>query len=96
MGKVLGGLSLAFGLIALLAGWAILFFVPLFSNYIVWGLCGAAVVLGIIGIIVDDSKGLAIAGLVIGAIAAVVYIIVWPLVLVGLLASILGGMGAFT
>jgi hypothetical protein len=89
MGKVWGALSLVFALVSLILGWLIIIFVP-FGSYIMWALPILAIIFGIIGIIVDDSKGMAIAGLILGIIA----IILWP-VLGGFILLMIGlsGMG---
>jgi hypothetical protein len=83
MGKALGIISLIFGLIGLLLGWLIWIFFPILG-YIV---PGVAIVTGIIGIVVDDSKGMAIAGLILGAIGLIV-IIVLPIIFVLILFSV--------
>jgi hypothetical protein len=91
MGKTFGALALVFGLVALLGGWAFLLFVP-FGDYILYALCGLAVVFGIIGIIKDDSKGMGIAGLILGIIAAFLWIILWVIIFVALFAGLMGGL----
>jgi len=78
MGKTFGALALVFGLIALLVGWAILIFVP-FGSYILYALCGLAIIFGIIGIIKDDSKGMGITGMILGIIALILWVFLWPL-----------------
>jgi len=92
MGKTFGALALVFGLIALLMGWAIMLFVAGFGSYIMYALCGLAIVLGIIGIITDDSKGMAIAGLILGLIALVIWPLLWTIIFVVLFAAIFGGL----
>jgi len=91
MGKVFGALSLVFALVSLLAGWAIVIFLFPYGMYIMWVLPILAIIFGIIGIVKDDSKGLGIAGLIIGIIA----LILWPVLGLLLLAPllILFGMG---
>lgn len=79
MGKVFGALALILGLIALIASWPIMIFFPDYGAYIVFALCGLAIIFGIFGIIKDDSKGMGIAGLIFGIFA----------ILVGLLAYFL-------
>ena len=71
MGKVFGILALICGLIGLAGGWFLGFFIP-YGAFIIPGL---AIVLGIIGIIVDDSKGLGIAGLILGVIGLIVAVV---------------------
>jgi len=83
MGKVFGALSLALALLGIFVGWLLAWVLP-------WGhiyLPIAAIILGIIGIIVDDSKGMAIAGLVIGSILLVIWLIFGTL-LIGLILLI--------
>ena len=71
MGKTFGVISLILALIALILGWLIIWFVP-YGGIITYAICGVAVVLGIVGIVVDDSKGPGIAGLILGIIAFIV------------------------
>jgi len=92
MGKTFGALALVFGLIALLMGWAIMLFVADFGSYIMYALCGLAIVLGIIGIITDDSKGMAIAGIILGLIALVIWPLLWTILFLVLFAAIFGGL----
>ena len=91
MGKTFGALSLVFALIALLAGWAIMFWVP-FGDIIMYVLCILAIVLGIVGIVKDDSKGMGIAGLILGIIALICYPVLWAIIFVVLFAGLLGGL----
>jgi len=86
----MGTISLIFGLLALLIGWLIMLFVP-FGNYIMYGFCGLAIVFGIIGIIKDDSKGKAIAGMILGIIALIVWPILWTVIFVIIFAGLFGG-----
>ncbi len=86
MGKVFGIFALIFGILGLLLGWAIGIFLP-FLPYGALYISGAAIVFGIIGIIADDSKGMAIAGLILGAIGLIV-IIVLPIIFVLILFSV--------
>ena len=69
MGKVFGILALIFGILGLLLGWLLWLFVPLPYSELYISI--AAIVFGIIGIIVDDSKGMAIAGLILGIIGLI-------------------------
>ena len=87
----MGTISLIFGLLALLIGWLIMLFVP-YGNYIMYALCGLAIVFGIIGIIKDDSKGKAIAGLILGIIALIVWPILWTVIFVLIFAGLLGSL----
>lgn len=89
MGKTFGALALVFGLIALLAGWAFILFVP-FGDYILYALCGLAIVFGIIGIIKDDSKGMGIAGLIIGIIALILWVFLWAILFIIIFAGLMG------
>ena len=87
----MGIISLIFGLLALLLGWLIMLFVP-FGDYIMYALCGLAIVFGIIGIIKDDSKGKAIAGMILGIIALILWPILWTIIAVILFAGLMGGL----
>lgn len=91
MGKTFGALALVFGLLALLVGWAILIFVP-YGNYIMYALCGLAIVFGIIGIIKDDSKGMGIAGMILGFIALVIWPILGAILIVIIFGSLFGSL----
>jgi len=91
MGKTFGALALVFGLVALLAGWAVMIFLP-FGDYILYALCGLAIVFGIIGIIKDDSKGMGIAGLILGIIAIFLWVILWVIIFVVIFAGLFGGL----
>jgi len=91
MGKIFGILALICGILGFV-GWLILGMLP----YGIFYLPGAAIVLGIVGLIVDDPKGMAIAGLILGIIGIVFVIFVLPL-LAGLLlllglSAILGSL----
>lgn len=92
MGKTFGALALVFGLVALLAGWAIMLFVAAYGNYIMYALCGLAIVFGIIGIIKDDSKGMGIAGMILGIIALVIWPLLWTILFVVIFAGLFGGL----
>jgi hypothetical protein len=91
MGKTFGALALVFGLVALLAGWAIIIFLP-FGDYILYALCGLAIVFGIIGIIKDDSKGMGIAGMILGIIAIIFWVVLWVVLAVLLFGALFGGL----
>ena len=78
MGKALGIISLICGLLGLLGGWLLGFFIPFGEHY----LPGIAIVTGIIGIIVQDSKGMAIAGLVLGVVTIIFVWFFLPIILV--------------
>ncbi len=95
MGKVFGVLSLIFGLIALLAGWAIQIFVSIMfgfsiASFALYAVCGLAIVFGIIGIIKDDSKGLGIAGLILGIIALILWQFLWIIIFALIFAGLMG------
>jgi len=80
MGKIFG-----------IVGWMFLGFLPYGAYY----LPGAAIVLGIVGFIVDDPKGMAITGMILGVIGIVFIIFILPLlaflfVLIGLGALLEG------
>ena len=73
MGKVYGILSLVFSLVSFGLSPFSYFYMPLvfriISSFLIPGLGVAGLVCGIIGVIKDDGKGLAIAGLIISPIA---------------------------
>lgn len=69
MSNTFGIISLIFGLLSLCCGWLIGAFISIPS--IGWIFPIIAVIFGIIGIIRDDSKGMAIAGLILGLISFV-------------------------
>jgi len=67
MGKALGIISLICGLLGLFGGWFLGFVIPFGEYY----LLGIAIVTGLIGVFVQDSKGMAIAGLILGIIGVI-------------------------
>ena len=85
MGKLFGILALLCGILGLFA-WLLLGTLPFGVYY----LPGAAILLGIIGLIVDESKGMAIAGLIFGIFDIVFILFILPMLLVFL---ILAGLG---
>lgn len=91
MGKTFGALALTFGLIALLVGWLIMWLVP-FGDIIMYVLCVLAIVFGIVGIIKDDSKGMGIAGLILGIIALICWPILWGIVFAVIILGLFGGL----
>ena len=86
MGKIFGIIALLCGILGLFA-WLLLGMLPFGIYY----LPAAAIVLGIVGLIVDDSKGMAIAGLIFGIFDIVFILFILPMLLVFL---ILMGFGA--
>ena len=80
MGKVFGILSLLFGIFGLF-GWLLFAMLPIVLPFSGFYLPGAAVVFGIIGIVSDDSKGMAIAGLILGIIGIIIVVLL-PFLLV--------------
>ena len=86
MGKIFGLLGLIFGLIGIIGVWFITFF--FYFGALLIGIL--AIVFGGIGIAKDDSKGLGIAGLILGIITLIIWFI-WPILLLfGLLAFFAG------
>ena len=77
MGKVFSNFALVFGIIGLLGGWLLVLFLPFGELY----LPIAAIVFGIIGIITEDSRGLAIAGLVLGVTGIIFVLFALPAIL---------------
>ena len=93
MGKIFGIIALICGLLGIFGGW--LLAIPI-GYYGIFVFPGIAIVTGIIGIIVDDPKGMAIAGLILGLFGIVFVIFILPmlafiLILFGL-SSILGSL----
>ncbi|MFW9951732.1 MAG: hypothetical protein ACFFKA_16575 [Candidatus Thorarchaeota archaeon] len=86
MGNTFGILSLIFSLLGLCVTWLLEIFIP-FGALIFPGL---AIIFAIIGFIKDDSKGLSVAGLVIGIIGLICWLtfgwilIAFILVMIGL------------
>ena len=76
MGKIFGIIALICGLLGILGGW--LLAIPI-GYYGIFIFPGIAIVTGIIGIIVDDSKGMAIAGLILGLFGIVFVMFILPL-----------------
>lgn len=74
MGKVFGILALICGILGYF-GWILLGALPFGFFY----LPIAAIVFGIIGLIVDDSKGMSIAGLILGSLGIVFIIFILPM-----------------
>jgi len=79
MGKALGIISLIFGLLGLLVGWFLEVFLP-FLPFARFYLPVVAIVTGIVGVSVQEKKGMAIAGLVLGSVAFVLAIFIFPLI----------------
>ncbi|NVM17170.1 MAG: DUF4190 domain-containing protein [Candidatus Lokiarchaeota archaeon] len=77
MGKIFGILALVCGILGFIA-WILLGSLPFGEFY----LPGAAIVFGIIGLIADDPKGMAIAGLILGVIGIVFIIFILPILIV--------------
>jgi len=91
MGKVFGIFALLFGLLGFV-GWLLFAFIPITLPFSEFYFPGAAILFGIIGLFADDSKGMAIAGLILGIIGIVFIMFILPmLILFGLLAF----LGAF-
>jgi len=88
MGKTFGILALIFGILGFFA-WILFLLIPVTLPYSGFYVPGAAIVFGIIGIIVDDSKGMAIAGLVLGCIAIVFVMFVIPILILMFFFSLL-------
>ena len=86
MGKTFGIIALLCGILGLFA-WILLGTLPFGVYY----LPGAAILFGIIGLFADDSKGMAIAGLIFGIFDIVFVLFILPMLLVFL---ILMGLGA--
>ena len=90
MGKVFGIIALLCGLLGLV-GWILFGLIGLDLLFQEFYLPGAAILFGIIGLFADDSKGMAIAGLIFGIFDIVFILFILPMLLVFL---ILMGLGA--
>ena len=90
MGKTFGILALICGLLGLI-GWLLFGLIPIALPFSAYYLPGAAILFGIIGLFVDDSKGMSIAGLILGIFDIVFILFILPMLLVFL---ILIGLGA--
>jgi len=79
MGKVYGILSLVFGIISFalspLSYFGVAVAFRIIGTFLTGGLAAAGIVCGILGIIKDDGKGLALAGLIVSNVAMVNFII---------------------
>ena len=74
MGKLFGIIALICGILGFF-GWMLLGSLPYGFFY----LPGAAIVFGIIGIIADESKGMAIGGLILGILCIVFILFILPM-----------------
>ena len=79
MGKIFGIIALICGILGIFGGW--LLAIPI-GYYGIFVFPGIAIVAGIIGIIVDETKGMAIAGLILGLFGIVFVIFILPLLLI--------------
>ena len=79
MGKVYGILSLVFGIISFalspLSYFGVAVAFRIIGTFLTGGLAAAGIVCGILGIIKDDGKGLALAGLIVSNVAMVNFIV---------------------
>lgn len=91
MGKVFGILALICGILGFI-GWLLFGLLPFVLPFSGFYLPGAAIVFGIIGIIADESKGMAIAGLILGIIGIVFILFILPLLVIFLIVMGLGGL----
>ncbi len=91
LGKVFGILGLICGILGFF-GWLLFALIPIVLPYSAFYLPGAAIIFGIIGIIAEESKGMAIAGLILGILGIVFFIFILPLLIV---FGILAFLGAF-
>jgi len=80
MGKVFGILSLICGIFGLF-GWFIFALLPISLPFSGFYLPGLAVIFGIVGIVTEDGKGMAITGLILGIIGIII-VLVLPFLLV--------------
>jgi len=89
MGKVFGILALLFGILGFV-GWLLFGLIPISLPFSEFYFPGAAILFGIIGLIADDSKGMAIAGLILGIVGIIFIMIILPILIVFL---VLAGLG---
>lgn len=79
MGKVYGILSLVFGIISFalspLSYFGVAVAFRIIGTFLTGGLAAAGIICGIIGVIKDDGKGLALAGLIVSNVAMVNFIV---------------------
>ncbi|MHA1987763.1 MAG: hypothetical protein ACW98D_14095 [Promethearchaeota archaeon] len=91
MGKVFGIISLICGILGFF-GWLLFALIPIVLPYSGYYIPAAAIIFGIIGIIADDSKGMAIAGLILGILALVFIIFILPMLIIFGLLAFLGSL----
>ena len=94
LGKIFGIIALICGILGFF-GWILFGLLPINLPFSAFYLPGAAILFGIIGLIADDSKGMAIAGFILG-ILGLVFIFILPMlafvfILIGL-GSLLEGL----
>jgi len=79
MGKVYGILSLVFGIISFalspLSYFGVAVGFRIIGTFLTGGLAAAGIICGILGVIKDDGKGLALAGLIVSNVAMVNFIV---------------------
>ena len=79
MGKVYGILSLVFGIVSFalspLSYFGVAVAFRIIGTFLTGGLAAAGIICGIIGVIKDDGKGLALAGLIVSNVAMVNFIV---------------------
>ena len=79
MGKVLGILALVFGIISFalspLSYFGVAVAPRIIGTFLTGGLAAAGIICGIIGVIKDDGKGLALAGLIVSNVAMINFIV---------------------
>jgi hypothetical protein len=89
LGKVFGIISLVCGICGLVLPW-----VPYIGGLWVIALPIIAIIFGGIGIAKDDSKGMGIAGLILGIVGIIMYIVLF-IFLAAIIAAFLGGFGFY-
>ena len=90
MGKVFGIIALLCGILGFF-GWILFGLIPIVLPFSAFYLPGAAILFGIIGLFADDSKGMAIAGLILGILGIVFIMFILPMLA---FLFILIGLGA--
>lgn len=76
LGKIFGIIAVIAGALGLVLGWAIVLFLPVGGMFGGLTLPIIAIIFGAIGISQDDSKGMGVAGLILGIIGIIVTIVV--------------------
>jgi len=91
LGKIFGIIALICGILGFF-GWLLFALIPIDLPYSGFYLPGAAILFGIIGLIADESKGMAVAGLILGILGIVFIVIILPMLIIFGILALLGGL----